>query len=365
MAANSKPSVTGGSHTLPFEKLAPLDFERLCLWLVTREGYERAEHLGEAGSEGGRDVLAWRDGRRVVFQCKRVKAFTAAHARAEIEKLRGLPAEEQPQDLVFVVSQAVSAKTRRAAVAAWGDEETCQFWAGSELDERVKQHAELLGEFFQLPAEGRRSPFARGSAWSWGVGISILGVVLTVAAWLWPFPPDAGPPTSLPALYAIRVQVLDPQGIPASASKVRASVGNEPQRLPAGWWEVEIPAAKLPLDGKVSLWAESATGQVGRVELHLDADPNPRAEIQVAEPEAPLRGRVVDGTGRAVAGALVSTYDGAGGTVLTGKDGRFEMKLSVPRETRVRLRAEHGGARPGESFCYAGRESCTIELEER
>ena len=50
----TKPVLTGTSHTLPFEKLSPLDFEHLCLWLVGREGYERAEHLGEAGGEEGR-----------------------------------------------------------------------------------------------------------------------------------------------------------------------------------------------------------------------------------------------------------------------------------------------------------------------
>jgi hypothetical protein len=65
MAAHAKPPVTGGSHTLPFEKLAPGDFERLCLWLVEREGYSRIEHLGEAGSEGGRDVVAWKEGKGV------------------------------------------------------------------------------------------------------------------------------------------------------------------------------------------------------------------------------------------------------------------------------------------------------------
>ena len=32
-------------HTLPFDKLSPRDFERLCLWLVEREGYERAGHM--------------------------------------------------------------------------------------------------------------------------------------------------------------------------------------------------------------------------------------------------------------------------------------------------------------------------------
>src|SRR5215210_4933340 len=136
MATQSKPRLTGIAHTLPFEKLAPLDFERLCLWLVRREGFTRAEHLGEAGSEQGRDVVAWKDGRRVVFQCKRVKAFTAATALKEIAKLRGLPAGEQPDELVFVVSQAVRVETRSAARKAWGDEATCQFWAGSELDEK-------------------------------------------------------------------------------------------------------------------------------------------------------------------------------------------------------------------------------------
>jgi len=142
--------MTGGFHPLPFEKLAPLEFERLCLWLVTREGYERAEHLGEAGSEQGRDVLAWKDGRRVVFQCKRVQAFTAVIAKKEIEKLRALPVEDQPDDLVFVVSRTVSADARAAIRAAWGEVGTCEFWVGNELDERVKRHPEILREFFQV-----------------------------------------------------------------------------------------------------------------------------------------------------------------------------------------------------------------------
>ncbi|GEM_PF-2999778 len=59
---HSQPSITGTTHTLPFDKLSPRDFERLCPWLVEREepalslskGYERAEHLGAAGSEQGR-----------------------------------------------------------------------------------------------------------------------------------------------------------------------------------------------------------------------------------------------------------------------------------------------------------------------
>lgn len=120
MTTRAKPPITGGSHTLPFEKLAPGDFERLCLWLVEREGYSRVEHLGEAGSDGGRDVVAWKDGRRFVFQCKRVQAFNTSQARKEIVKLRDLPLADQPHELVFVVARTVGADTRDAIRKIWG-----------------------------------------------------------------------------------------------------------------------------------------------------------------------------------------------------------------------------------------------------
>jgi len=51
-----KPSVTKTNHILPFSELSPTQFERLCLWLVEHEGFAKAEHLGEAGTEQGRAV---------------------------------------------------------------------------------------------------------------------------------------------------------------------------------------------------------------------------------------------------------------------------------------------------------------------
>jgi HJR/Mrr/RecB family endonuclease len=62
----SKPPLTGAAHTCPFEKLSPADFERLGVWLVKREGYALVEHPGEAGNEQGRDLVAWKDGQRVL-----------------------------------------------------------------------------------------------------------------------------------------------------------------------------------------------------------------------------------------------------------------------------------------------------------
>ena len=136
---------------LALDRLSPQDFERLTYWLVRREGYERVEYLGEAGSEQGRDVVACKDGRRVVFQCKRVKRFGLATAKEEIEKLRALAEpEEKPDELVFVVSTPVSADLRAKIRKLWsGAPETCRFWSGAELDERIKRHPEAMREFFR------------------------------------------------------------------------------------------------------------------------------------------------------------------------------------------------------------------------
>jgi formylglycine-generating enzyme required for sulfatase activity len=144
-----KPTVTGTSHTLPFDKLSPRDFERLCLWLVRREGYERAEHLGAAGSEQGRDIVAWREGRLWAFQCKRVQHFGPRDALAEVEKILALPQNERPAALMFLVTCDVSANTRQQVRDRCAREMECYFWTGTELDEKVKCHPDILEEFFQ------------------------------------------------------------------------------------------------------------------------------------------------------------------------------------------------------------------------
>lgn len=155
MASDLRPPATATQHPLPFERLSPADFERLTLWLVKQEGYTRVEAPGEAGSDEGQDIVAWKEGNRVCFQCKRVRQFGPTSALAEIEKLRKQSDEAQPDELIFVVTCAVSAKTRRKARTAWGDAETCNFWAGSELDQKVKLYPELMAEFFRLTERPR------------------------------------------------------------------------------------------------------------------------------------------------------------------------------------------------------------------
>ena len=149
----SKPLITGTKHILPFSSLSPLDFERLCLWLVQREGYERGEHRGAAGSEQGRDIVAWRDGEQWAFQCKRVQSFTAATARKEIQKLFDeLPVRQIPipRHYVFAASCLISSEIREQIGKEYGDRLDLHFWAVTELDEKVKKHPDILEEFFQL-----------------------------------------------------------------------------------------------------------------------------------------------------------------------------------------------------------------------
>jgi len=153
------PPITFTRHILPFDSLSPQDFERMCLWLVQREGFERAEHLGTSGGEHGQDIVAWKDGKRVAFQCKRTQRFGPRAADIEVRKLNALPDDQRPDEIVFVLSCSVSAQTRKVVRQSWGSEEGCHFWVGSELDERVKRWPDLLSEFFGRGIARHGRPF--------------------------------------------------------------------------------------------------------------------------------------------------------------------------------------------------------------
>jgi len=153
-----KPSITKSNHLLPFGELSPAQFERLCLWLVEREDYLRPEHLGEAGREQGRDVIAYRatdSGEQLwYFQCKRHRSISAATLIEEVEKYNDLVIADptkKPFGVVFVTNAALSADAREKVREFCGTHGyDCEFWARTELDLRVKKHADIVAEFFNL-----------------------------------------------------------------------------------------------------------------------------------------------------------------------------------------------------------------------
>lgn len=155
----TKPTLTSTNKVLPFGDLSPLEFERLSLWLVDREGYLRLQHLGEAGGEQGRDLTAYKQtqgGEELwYFQCKRQKNISAAALKREVDKYNGLAAADpskKPVGIIFVTSSGVSSWVRdEVSTYSASHGYACEFWARSELDLRVKKYPEIVAEFFNAP----------------------------------------------------------------------------------------------------------------------------------------------------------------------------------------------------------------------
>ena len=158
-AASRRPPATATRHPLPVGQLDGFVFEKLCLWLVRAEGYAEAEHYGGAGADGGRDIVAFHGpaGRGLwIFQCKRRARLSRAELIAEVDRMSAAAAHMAPADggtvLVVIATCAISARSRDAArERARAHGLGCEFWAATELDARIKQHPELVSEYFQVP----------------------------------------------------------------------------------------------------------------------------------------------------------------------------------------------------------------------
>lgn len=152
----TKPTVITTRKPLPFGELSPSEFERLCLWLVDLEGYLRPQHLGEAGGEQGRDVIAYKrteSGEELTyFQCKRYKKISATTLKIEVDKYTKLIESDptkRPAAIVFVTNAAVSARVRDQLEKYCRERHfACDFWARTELDMLVKKHSKIVEEFF-------------------------------------------------------------------------------------------------------------------------------------------------------------------------------------------------------------------------
>ncbi len=205
-----------------------------------------------------------------------------------------------------------------------------------------------------------------GRRFFWGVSIGLLGVLATALAWCYPRPPSgsvAPDEPSLPALYAMRVQVLDPSGLPVSGSKLRLSSGSEPQLLPDGWWEIEIPQVKIPLDRRVTLWAEHHEWRTARKVVELGEDSNPSVEILLKVPREKISGVVVGPEGRAVEGARLSLQNFEGPTVLSNRDGQFELWVIAAQDQLAHFQIEHPEFPAQDGSCFVGRSNCDLVLE--
>ena len=191
----------------------------------------------------------------------------------------------------------------------------------------------------------------------WQIAIAVFTTLLAVAFWRWPWPLFRQPD-----LYSLRVQVVDPAHTPVKDSLVRVSAGNEPHLLPDGWWEVQIPRAKVPEDGRVSVWAEHPDWASARSIIQLADDAQPRLELRLETPQSTLSGLVADEHRRGLAGARVSIVEHGAATAETDRDGRFSVRLPVASGTKVRVHVEHPKHAPRDAYCYVGT-PCWVDLD--
>ena len=142
------PIVTSAKHLLPFNRLSSNDFERLCLWTAEREGFDKLQHTGVVGSDGGMDIVGFKDDQKYIFQCKRVKKFGPTDAIRELRKIESQCQTGIKINVIFCVTIQISNKTRESCISYWRSFGKCTFWAETELDEKVKRHSQIVEEFF-------------------------------------------------------------------------------------------------------------------------------------------------------------------------------------------------------------------------
>jgi len=161
--SSTKPYLTATRHPIHFDDLSPIEFERMCMWLVKAEGYVDAEHVGLLGNDHGCDVKAWKLDRTCRklwwFQCKRRAKVNRKELTGEVDKIHKhieTTKDVKPFGICFVMASSVSASTRKIIedkCATMGY--ACCWWAQTELDMLVKNYPRIIDEFVGLGAVAR------------------------------------------------------------------------------------------------------------------------------------------------------------------------------------------------------------------
>jgi hypothetical protein len=170
-----------------------------------------------------------------------------------------------------------------------------------------------------------------------------------------------------PDIYRVRVTVIDPQRRPVEDAKVWSTIGGEPKKV-AGGWQFDIPAASIPVNGKVTFFASKENSFLdGERDLQLDSDASPAVTIEVAKKvkEVVVRGIVVDEANNAIGEVRVSVVGHESEAVITQPNGGFVLPAHAAVGQQILLHAEKPGYKAVNQYHPAGEEPVTIILERR
>lgn len=172
------------------------------------------------------------------------------------------------------------------------------------------------------------------------------------------------------SIYQLRVIVVEPQGVAvkdeveAGGVEVWSSLGGESKRVKGGW-QFDIPNAARPKDGKLTIYAAKKSAFLtGRTDVTLADDFNPAIIVNLRRDDsARVRGQVIDGRKRGVAGVRVFVVGYESETLITNEGGNFELPAHAAAGEQVLLHAEKTGYRPARQYHPAGDEPAELILE--
>jgi len=175
-------------------------------------------------------------------------------------------------------------------------------------------------------------------------------------------PARAESPSSI-NIYKVRVTVLDLEQALVDEAEIHSLPGGEVKKV-SGGWEIDIPAANKPADGKLTIYASKPSAFLkGKVTLLLGKDSNLVAEIPLqSEPSARVSGWVKDSSGQGIGAALVYPCDHRGEAVRTGPDGGFDLLAHKAKGQIVTMCAEKEGYIPERQNHPAGSIPMTMTL---
>lgn len=161
MTASPPPPIVTAAQTLPLDELPWEHFEDLCVRIAAREAsVDRTTKFGERGQDqSGIDIYARRrDGTYVTLQCRRVRKMGPAAIRsAASDFLNGEWADRANEFILCTTASAVRterAKEIEQQVKLLADRIppiAFDVWDVETLSRRLKDHPDLVEEFFGLP----------------------------------------------------------------------------------------------------------------------------------------------------------------------------------------------------------------------
>jgi hypothetical protein len=157
--ARVEPPLDPALHDLPFGSLPWEDFEKLCLRLAKRASdVEDARRFGTRGQpQSGIDIYA-RKGEQadyVVYQCRRVATLTEADLRNAVDDFLHGEWGSKASEFAFCTSRstvrvelAKEVETQAARLRERERSIKLEIWDAEGLSERLREHPDLVEEFF-------------------------------------------------------------------------------------------------------------------------------------------------------------------------------------------------------------------------